>query len=484
MTKPQETVAFDDSSFNNLLKTSKISVHNYSLKVIQGSHKQKDIPLNKELFYIGRAEWCDLVIKNDLRVSSNHCLLQLDSIGLKVLDQGSLNGVYLEGQRVIEAYMSKGARLQIGETILQLQSHQSPKEIEVGFFDKSGRLIGRSPQMRKIFSLMSRVAPRGLSILLTGETGTGKSSVAEAIHAQSKYSKGDFVVVNCAALASSMIEASLFGHEKGAFTDAKQRHQGYFEQAHHGTLFLDEIGELPLELQPKLLDVLERRKVRRLGGHHEIEVDFQLITATNINLRQAVKKGLFREDLYYRLSVVELEIPPLRERPEDIVLLARMMLDKLNQGEIIKISEQAQQALQRHLWPGNVRQLRNTLERTMAFLDNSIINLEDLYLPPLDDDLYAVERTKTNIQTQSPVQSVVSLTDEQILSDKRDSYQFIADLSEPISLKKILADTEKDIITQALKKHDWNVLKTAKFLSISKAWFYERMKHHNIKRPK
>ena len=461
---PPATIAFDESLLGHLLKSSKLAVNDYSLVAISGPEKGRVFQLDKEIHYIGRAEWCDIVFDADLRVSNHHCMLRFDTRGLRVLDQGSLNGVFLEGQRVLDAYMSPGAKLQIGESILQLQSHETKKEIDVNYFDGSGTLVGKSHQMRKIFSLIERVAPRDLPILLTGETGTGKSHVAQAIHAQSARTKGPFIYVNCGTLSPSMIEALLFGHEKGAFTGADQQRPGYFEQADGGTLFLDEIGELPLELQPKLLDTIERQKVRRIGGTQEINVDFQLLAATNKQLSQEVKKGSFREDLYYRISVVEIELPPLRTRPEDIPLLADMILhDTRGTLPNSRFTEAAQSILQKQLWPGNVRQLKHAIESTVALADNNIIDIDDLYLPEMEMSNFE-NASPTHLRPTHPT-ALPELTDE------------------PLPLKEVLNDTEARLIELALQKNEWNVIQTAKYLKISKAWLYERMKHYGIKRP-
>ena len=227
-------------------------------------------------------------------------------------------------------------------------------------------LVGTSPPMRQIYSLIQQVAPSSASVLITGESGTGKEMVAGAIHKLSPRAARPFVAINCAALPETLIESELFGHEKGAFTDALERRAGCFEQAHGGTLLLDEIGEMPISTQAKLLRVLEEAKVRRLGGASEIPVDVRVIASTNRSLEAAIKKKLLREDLYYRLNVFHIALPPLRHRKEDLPALAEVLIRELNRKHDCRVTDVHPEALSRlmdYSWPGNIRELRNVLER-------------------------------------------------------------------------------------------------------------------------
>jgi DNA-binding NtrC family response regulator len=231
-----------------------------------------------------------------------------------------------------------------------------------------GRLIGSSPAMQEIFFLIRQAAPTRANVLVTGESGTGKELVARAIHELSPRNGGPFIALNCAAIPETLIESELFGHEKGSFTGALNRRPGCFELADKGTLLLDEIGEMPLGLQAKLLRVLEDRRIRRLGGTTEIEVDVRLVASTNKELQLAAKNGSFREDLYFRLSVLHLALAPLRDRLEDLAPLCDAILTELNrlhEAKVTGIEPAAMQALERHAWPGNVRELRNVLERAV-----------------------------------------------------------------------------------------------------------------------
>ena len=244
-----------------------------------------------------------------------------------------------------------------------------------------GELLGKSQPMRELFRLLHRVADTTTTALITGESGVGKELVARALHQESRRKDAPFVAVNCGALPETLLESELFGHVKGAFTDARNDRAGVFREAAGGTLFLDEIGELPVALQPKLLRVLQERTVRPLGGNREIPVDVRIVCATNVDLREAVKQGKFREDLYYRLDVVHLQVPPLRQRGTDVLLLAENFLARLGEREgrpAPTLSPEVAERLLSYEWPGNVRELYNLLERIMALGVESAMRLQDL----------------------------------------------------------------------------------------------------------
>jgi len=246
-----------------------------------------------------------------------------------------------------------------------------------------GDLTGSSTAMRHIFSMIQQVAPTSASVLITGESGTGKERVANAIHRLSPRAAGPFVAVNCAALPETLMESELFGHEKGAFTGAAIRQAGCFEHADHGTVFLDEIAEMPMPMQAKLLRFLEDSKVRRLGGNHEIAVDVRVLAATNRDVREAVEKKLLREDLYYRLDVFHIDLPPLRHRKEDIPTLANALIDALNTKNDCRVTDldpPALALLMDHSWPGNVRELRNVLERAVVIAREGTVSPK--HFPP------------------------------------------------------------------------------------------------------
>ena len=244
-----------------------------------------------------------------------------------------------------------------------------------------GSLIGGSDIMQRLFRSLERVAPSNITVLVAGESGTGKELVAKAIHQNSRRNEGPFIALNCAAIPETLQESELFGHEKGAFTGANSRRIGRFEQAHGGTLFLDEVGELSPGLQAKLLRVIQERRFYRVGGSDEIEVDVRLLAATHQDLTNRVKDGDFREDLYYRLAVFEIQVPPLRSRSEDIPLLANKFVDtfaKEHQRGNITLSPAALKKIETYHWPGNVRELQNALERAVVVGDNGLIQPDDL----------------------------------------------------------------------------------------------------------
>lgn len=244
-------------------------------------------------------------------------------------------------------------------------------------------VIARSEKMRKVLDLVSRIAPTDSTVYISGESGTGKELIAKAIHLASERKDNPYVALNCAAIPETLLESELFGHEKGSFTDAKKTHKGMFAQAHTGTIFLDEIGDMPLPIQAKLLRALQEKQFYPLGSGKPVEVDVRVIAATNKNLESMVKAGSFREDLYYRIHVIPVEIPPLRERREDVPLLAEHFLTEISRRmkkDIKGISPMAMQKLMLHDWPGNVRELENTIEHAVAITQNDVIS-EDVILP-------------------------------------------------------------------------------------------------------
>lgn len=314
-------------------------------------------------------------------------------------------------------------------------------------------LIAESPAMKQVAELIKRVAPTSGSVLITGENGTGKEVVAKTIHALSNRFKKPFIEVNCAAIPEELIESELFGHEKGAFTGAVQLRRGRFDLADSGTLFLDEIGDMSLKTQAKVLRILQEQKFERVGGHDTHSIDVRIIAATNKDLKQEIEKGLFREDLYFRLNVVRIHLPPLRERPEDIASLAATFLREfsvLHQKPERTLSEDALQALTQHSWPGNVRELRNLLERLVILQGEGShpITLAELK-PHLSDGESTAHPLKSSPAVGKP-------------------------------LKDAKSEFERDYIIQALRENDWNISKTAQALEIERSYLHRRMKSFGI----
>jgi DNA-binding NtrC family response regulator len=262
-----------------------------------------------------------------------------------------------------------------------LRQQKSTLERQLGYKGAFGQLVGTSPRMQEIFALLQQAGPSKACVLITGESGTGKELVARTVHELSSRRDGPFIAINCAALPETLIESELFGHEKGAFTGASDRRAGCFELAQNGTLLLDEIGEMPMQTQAKLLRILEDSKFRRLGGRNEIEADVRVVAATNKIPDEAVRGGHLREDLFYRLNVFQIHLPPLRERKQDIPALAEALLAALNLKHECRVADLAPavlEAFERHPWPGNVRELRNVLERAVILAGEGTIELRHL----------------------------------------------------------------------------------------------------------
>ena len=314
-------------------------------------------------------------------------------------------------------------------------------------------LVGRHARMARLYELIAQVAPTPVTVLITAESGTGKELVARAIHRQSLRRDQPFVAVNLAAIPDTLLESELFGHEKGAFTGAHARKPGKFELAHGGTLFLDEVGSLRIDLQAKLLRALQEREVERLGGVRTIPVDVRIIAATNIDLKQAVRARTFREDLFYRLNVVPLTVPPLRDRKEDIALLVDHFVKKYSREfkrDVRGVSQGALPALEAYDWPGNVRELENVIERSVALATRSVILLEDL---PLD------------LAMHEPGQS-----------------RSVGEPS-PLSLKEARERFEQAYVLRALEREDWNQSRTARILGVHRNTLIARLAAWGIRPP-
>jgi len=312
----------------------------------------------------GSAKDNDLVLSDDA-VSRRHFELRLRPDDVRIVDLGSTNGTTVDGVRIIEAVLTPASLIRAGATAIRVTAVEEPLVIPLSSREKLGALLGRSVAMREAFAVLERVAPSDVTVLIEGETGTGKELAAEAVHTHSARAEGPFVAVDCGAIAPTLMESELFGHVRGAFTGAIGDRKGVFEEADGGTIFLDEIGELPLDLQPKLLRVLERREVRRVGASQSRRVDVRIIAATNRDLTAEMNRGDFREDLYFRLAVVRVRLPPLRTRREDIPLLVQHFVDRIAPGSK-PLSPDLLHALATQPWPGNVRELRNAVERAVA----------------------------------------------------------------------------------------------------------------------
>jgi DNA-binding NtrC family response regulator len=345
----------------------------YRLRVVAGPDAGKEIPLDIGTILVGAHTDNDLVL-TDTTVSRHHLEIRIRKDGVGVRDLDSTNGTRHAGVKLGQIVLTGPARLRVGKhTDLDLEPVEAPVDLEDWAGDRFGDALGGAPLMRKLFALLARVAPTDATVLLSGETGTGKEAFAEAIHQASARAAGPFMVVDCGVIPHELIASELFGHVRGSFTGAAADKRGLIEAASGGTLFLDEIGELAVDLQPQLLRVLDRRQLRRVGDTQTIDVDLRVIAATNRDLLAMVKAGQFREDLYYRLAVVRAEVPPLRDRRDDVPLLAQHFAAEMGRG--FDLSPTLVGQLAHHDWPGNVRELRNVVERALSLGSSSLDEL-------------------------------------------------------------------------------------------------------------
>ncbi|WP_437719268.1 sigma 54-interacting transcriptional regulator [Sorangium sp. So ce448] len=307
---------------------------------------------------VGRDPSCGVVV-DDPEVSSTHCDLRAEGPGVLVRDLGSKNGTFVSTVRIREAILTAACAIQVGGSVLSFEPLDKER-VDVGFDESFGPLIGASPRIRHLFRLLREVASTELSLLITGETGTGKELTAQAIHDVSSRRGGPFVVVDCASLPGALAESFLFGHERGAFPGANERRSGAFHEANGGTIFLDELGELPPDLQPKLLRALTEQKVKRVGSRIYEPVDVRIIAATRRDLGRSMNTGRFRSDLFFRIAQMRIELPPLRERREDIPLLVERVCERLGCPErAVEMVNLITTTLGQHDFPGNVRELMN-----------------------------------------------------------------------------------------------------------------------------
>jgi transcriptional regulator with PAS, ATPase and Fis domain len=339
-----------------------LKVRAATIHVAKGPDAGRQARVDQVSFIVGGGESADLRL-TDPAVSREHLRISLGTAGLRIRDDGSKNGTYLGSTRVHDVTLSNDAALVIGATTLAFTIATDSIVLPLSVNDRYGEAIGTSNVMRYLFAQLERAAATNLTVLIEGESGAGKDLLARAIHAKSPRRDGPFVIADCSAIPEHLIESELFGHERGAFTGADRARRGVVEEAHGGTLFLDEVGELPLDLQPKLLRMMEQREIRPVGSNAPRSVDVRIIAATNRRLAEAARTGEFRNDLFYRLAVVRVAVPPLRDRPEDILPIARSMLRTLKRDPNADLPQDFASMLVAYSWPGNVRELRNVIEQ-------------------------------------------------------------------------------------------------------------------------
>ena len=398
---------------------------------------------------IGKGPDNDIVVA-DATVSRNHCVISKTTDGLLLRDNASTNGTFLDDARVVEAYLRPGVEIRAGEVAFRLSATHEEVSISPSGHSRFGTLVGNSENMRRIFALLERVAPTMATILIVGETGTGKGATARSIHDNSPRSDKPFVTVDCGAISRNLIESELFGHEKGAFTGANTLRRGALEVCDNGTLFIDELDDLPLDVQPKLLRALDEREIVRVGSSKPIKLNVRVIAATKKDLRSEVEAGRFREDLYYRLSIVTLPLPPLRDRLEDLPLLAQSFLQDGSSWE--QLPRGLRDRLVAYSFPGNVRELRNVLERAS-------------YLEGFD----AVDLTAFVTEMRGP-----GTVDTE--------FKLSADYMKPFKTAKelLIERFEREYLKRLLARNSHKIARAAREAQIDRKYLYMLLSKHNL----
>jgi DNA-binding NtrC family response regulator len=423
---------------------------------------------------IGATSDNDLVLEDET-VSRNHCRIFVEGDQYMIRDLDSTNGTFVNRVRVREAWLKPGCTVMLGKTEIRFAPVDEKFRIVPSDKQRFGDIIGRHAKMREIYAILEKIAPTDATVVIEGETGTGKEVVARTIHQQSRRHGGPFMIFDCGAVPENLIESELFGHEKGAFTGAVSTRQGVFEMGHGGTVFLDELGELNLDLQPKLLRVLEQREVKRVGGSKPIKVDVRVVAATNRDLEEEVRAGRFREDLFYRLSVVRIGLPPIRERKDDIPLLIKQFLksgqfnrDSEGNQQIQGVSREALDRLMEYDWPGNVRELFNMVERAVSFADSDTIEVRDL-----PEHMALPKGAMSNISSEDT-------RIEQGGDGAGPQPQPEIDGTFKDAKEQWVAAFEKQYIEQLLKNNDGNISHAAREADIDRKYFRKLMKKYGI----
>jgi DNA-binding NtrC family response regulator len=430
----------------------------FRLRVISGPDVGKEHVLDEGTTMVGTHADNDLVL-TDATVSRYHLEVRVRRDGIEIRDLDTTNGTKHGGARVGQVVLTGPARLRLGKhTEMDVEPIDTSVDLESWKSDRFGEVLGTTPPMKRLFSLLAKAAPTEATVLLQGETGTGKEAIAEAVHKASKRAKGPFVVVDCGSIPHELIASELFGHARGSFTGASGDKQGLIEAANQGTLFLDEIGELALDLQPQLLRVLDRRQVRRVGETHAVDVDIRVIAATHRDLRAMVRAGQFREDLYYRLAVVATYVPPLRERKQDIASLAAWFADKMGRGGWAHSPTLLEQ-LEKHDWPGNVRELRNVVERAL-----SLGHTGTALLTELTESGSRPAVTEADVAANAP----------------SGTPQAVLELPFKEAKAALVESFERDYLVALLARHRGNISRAAAEAGIDRNYIHRLVKKYNL----
>lgn len=455
------------------------------IEVLSGEDKGFSATFEKPVVRIGADPLSDIVLA-DPTVSRMHAEIRRNKGGLELIDLDSTNGTFIDGMEIGNVEISPGTVFQVGRTKMRLSTRTEQVKIEVTDRTRYGNIIGQSAALREIFSILDRVAPSDLSVVIEGETGTGKELIAAAIHENSQRSSKPFVVFDCSAFTATLLESELFGHEKGAFSGASRRHMGVFERADGGTIFFDELGEMDIEFQAKFLRVLETGDVRRVGGESTFNVDVRVVAATNKDLESLVVDKEFREDLFYRLSKVRFNLPPLRERVEDIPLLAEHFLDEMSSDQAARplLTDDAIRSLQQYEWPGNIRQLRNVVEKAVAMCREGAITADylrselggggriqqsrSMFMPAMVTPADPVSSTTHPAAPNTTVLTALLETDEGKAIPFRDAKD------------ALIADFEKTYLTRLLIRNENNISQAAREAEVDRRHLYRLLKKHDL----
>lgn len=422
-------------------------------------------PLELEPLVLGQHIECDIVV-TDPKVSRRHCEIRLTERGVFVQDLDSRNGSFIRDVQIAGAFVPPGVPVTIGDSSFIVQASGGSAVLPLSTKGSFGAAVGDSLAMRALFAKLERVAPTDETILLLGESGTGKEVLARALHQNSRRSAGPFVIVDCGAIPATTIEVELFGTVPGAATGALNK-AGLFEAAHRGTIFIDELGELPLEAQQKLLRVIEARTIRRLGSTQEQAIDVRIIGATHRNLKTMVAEGKFRQDLFYRLSVFEAHIPPLRERKEDLSLLVERFLSNRNPpAKMADLPPETIPMFMGYDWPGNVRELRNALARLVLF-------------PELLHEMFVREREPAD----GAVERASSTKTDEMAQGQTEDAQFgkWLELTLPEAREAVLQDLERKYVAAKLRQYDGNISRAAEAMGVSRQLLHRLLDRHGMR---
>jgi DNA-binding NtrC family response regulator len=443
-------------------RTRDLLIRTLRIEVTVGPDRGKALEIDEDEVTVGTDASAALVL-SDPTVSRMHFAIRPQPEGWELRDLGSTNGTQVEGVTVLDAMVAPGQTIRIGQTTLRLESSGAVSMQPLSEDASWGRALGKSPAMRRLFAVLPRIAASDVAVLLEGETGTGKTLLADAIHRAGPRRAGPFVVVDCGAMAPSLVESELFGHEKGAFTGAHARREGAFELASGGTVFLDELGELPLDLQPKLLRALEEKAIRRVGGTTTVDLDVRVIAATNRDLRREVNRGAFRSDLYYRLNTIRLRVPALRERREDIALLAEHFWRAIAPDDQPEPPGELLADLMRRDWPGNVRELRSAVERAVLLGDPGGLDATGDHTPvPVP---------------AAPGARAPSLSPE-MLMDAGFADEAAAQPAFRVAKERAVARWERAFVRSLVDRHDGNLSRAARAARMDRNHLRELLKRH------